>query len=108
MLSELIELIKNKKITNNQGKEVFAKMLEEHLTANEIVKKYGMEVIEDDNLIENLVDEVISENAKAIEDYKNGRTNMLDYMVGQVMKKTKGQANPTKTLEIIKEEIKRR
>ena len=106
MLSELIELIKNKKITNNQGKEVFAKMLEEHLTANEIVKKYGMEVIEDDNLIENLVNEVISENAKAIEDYKNGRTNMLDYMVGQVMKKSRGKANPVSAKNILLEKIK--
>ena len=45
MLSELIKLIQDKKITNNQGKEVFSKMLEEHLTASEIVKKYNMEVI---------------------------------------------------------------
>ena len=81
-------------------------MLEEHLTANEIVKKYGMEVIEDDNLIENLVNEVISENAKAIEDYKNGRTNMLDYMVGQVMKKSRGKANPVSAKNILLEKIK--
>ena len=86
--------IEDKKITNNQGKEVFAKMIEENITPQEIVKKYGMEVIEDDNLIDALVSEVISENQKAIEDYKNGRTNMLDYMVGQVMKKSKGKANP--------------
>lgn len=105
MLSSLIKLINDKKITNNQGKEVFAKMLEEHLTPEEIVKKYEMEVIEDSGLIDSLVDEVISENAKAIEDYHNGRTNMLDYLVGQVMKKSKGKANPveakTKMLEKI-------
>ena len=106
MLSELIKLISDKKITNNQGKEVFTKMLEEKLTASEIVKKYGMEVIEDDNLIESLVNEVISENAKAIEDYKNGRTNMLDYMVGQVMKKSKGKANPVSAKSILLEKIK--
>ena len=105
MLSSLIKLINDKKITNNQGKEVFAKMLEEHLTPEEIVKKYEMEVIEDSGLIDSLVDEVISENAKAIEDYHNGRTNMLDYLVGQVMKKSKGKANPveakTKMIEKI-------
>ena len=94
MLASLIKLINDKKITNNQGKEVFAKMLEEHLTPEEIVKKYEMEVIEDSGLIDSLVDEVISENAKAIEDYHNGRTNMLDYLVGQVMKKSRGKANP--------------
>ncbi len=99
MIAELVKLIDDKKITNNQGKEVFAKMFEEQLTPSEIVKKYGMEVIEDDNLIDSLVDEVISENEKAITDYKNGRTNMLDYMVGQVMKKSKGKANPVSAKE---------
>lgn len=105
MIHELITLIDEKKITNNQGKEVFAKMLEENITPKEIVKKYEMEVIEDEGLIDALVNEVISENAQAITDYKNGRTNMLDYLVGQVMKKSKGKANPveakTKMLEKI-------
>ena len=105
MLSSLIKLINDKKITNNQGKEVFAKMLEEHLTPEEIVKKYEMEVIEDSGLIDSLVDEVISENAKAIEDYHNGRTNMLDYLVGQVMKKSKGKANPVEAKNKMIEKI---
>ncbi len=106
MIYELCKLIEDKKITNNQGKEVFAKMIEEELTPNEIVKKYNMEVIEDDSLIDSLVSEVISENAKAIEDYHNGRTNMLDYMVGQVMKKSKGKANPVQAKNMLLEKIK--
>jgi aspartyl-tRNA(Asn)/glutamyl-tRNA(Gln) amidotransferase subunit B len=105
MLASLIKLINDKKITNNQGKEVFAKMLEEHLTPEEIVKKYEMEVIEDSGLIDSLVDEVISENAKAIEDYHNGRTNMLDYLVGQVMKKSRGKANPVEAKSKMIEKI---
>ena len=104
-IAELIKLIEDKKITNNQGKEVFAKMLEEQITPKEIVKKYNMEVIEDTNLIETLVNEVITENEKAIEDYKNGRTNMLDYMVGQVMKKSKGKANPVQAKEMLLKKI---
>jgi aspartyl-tRNA(Asn)/glutamyl-tRNA(Gln) amidotransferase subunit B len=106
MISELISLIDSKKITNNQGKEVFAKMIEEELTPIEIVKKYNMEVIVDNNLIESLVMEVINENEKAINDYKNGRTNMLDYMVGQVMKKSKGKANPVSAKEKLMNKIK--
>ena len=105
MIHELIKLIDDKKITNNQGKEVFAKMLEEHLTPSEIVKKYNMEIIEDSNLIDTLVTEVLNENQKAIEDYKNGRTNMLDYMVGQVMKKSKGKANPVEAKQKLLEKI---
>ena len=94
MIAELVKLIADKKISNNQGKEVFTKMLEEKLTPLEIVKKYEMEVIEDDNLIDSLIEEVISENEQAVSDYHNGRTNMLDYLVGQVMKKSRGKANP--------------
>lgn len=106
MLSELIKLINDKKITNNQGKEVFTHMLEEHLAPLEIVKKYDMGVLEDSNLIESLVNEVISENEKAITDYHNGRTNMLDYLVGQVMKKSRGKANPVEAKEKLLEKIK--
>mgnify|MGYP002518566630 FL=1 len=106
MLSELIKLINDKKITNNQGKEVFTHMLEEHLTPLEIVKKYDMGVLEDSNLVESLVNEVISENEKAITDYHNGRTNMLDYLVGQVMKKSRGKANPIEAKEKLLEKIK--
>ena len=64
-----------------------------------------MEVIEDSSLIESLVNEVISENQKAIEDYHNGRTNMLDYLVGQVMKKSKGKANPVEAKSKMLERI---
>ena len=106
MIAELVKLIDEKKITNNQGKEVFAKMIEEKLTPSEIVKKYEMEVIADEGLIDSLVDEVISENEKAITDYHNGRTNMLDYLVGQVMKKSKGKANPIEAKNKMIEKIK--
>ena len=105
MIVELVSLVNDKKISSDQAKKVFTKMLEENLTPKEIVKKYDMEVIEDANLIESLVNEVITENAKAIEDYHNGRTNMLDYLVGQVMKKSKGKANPVEAKSKMLERI---
>ena len=105
MIVELVSLVNDKKISSDQAKKVFTKMLEENLTPKEIVKKYDMEVIEDANLIESLVNEVINENAKAIEDYHNGRTNMLDYLVGQVMKKSKGKANPIEAKSKMLEKI---
>ena len=105
MIVELVSLVNDKKISSDQAKKVFTKMLEENLTPKEIVKKYDMEVIEDANLIESLVNEVITENAKAIEDYHNGRTNMLDYLVGQVMKKSKGNANPIEAKSKMLEKI---
>ena len=105
MIVELVTLVNDKKISSDQAKKVFTKMLEEKLTPKEIVKKYDMEVIEDSSLIESLVNEVISENQKAIEDYHNGRTNMLDYLVGQVMKKSKGKANPLEAKSKMLEKI---
>lgn len=105
MIVELVTLVNDKKISSDQAKKVFTKMLEESLTPKEIVKKYDMEVIEDAGLIESLANEVISENAKAIEDYHNGRTNMLDYLVGQVMKKSKGKANPVEAKAKMLEKI---
>lgn len=105
MIVELVTLVNDKKISSDQAKKVFTKILEESLTPKEIVKKYDMEVIEDAGLIESLVNEVISENAKAIEDYHNGRTNMLDYLVGQVMKKSKGKANPVEAKAKMLEKI---
>ncbi|MDY6071908.1 MAG: Asp-tRNA(Asn)/Glu-tRNA(Gln) amidotransferase subunit GatB [Bacilli bacterium] len=105
MIVELVSLVNDKKISSDQAKKVFTKMLEENLTPKEIVKKYDMEVIEDANLIESLVNEVITENAKAIDDYHNGRTNMLDYLVGQVMKKSKGKANPIEAKSKMLEKI---
>ncbi len=105
MIVELVSLVNNKKISSDQAKKVFTKMLEEKLTPKEIVKKYDMEVIEDSGLIESLVNEVINENPKAIEDYHNGRTNMLDYLVGQVMKKSKDKANPVEAKSKMLERI---
>ena len=69
-------------------------------------QKDEQEVIEDEGLINTLVTEAINENAQAVTDYKNGRTNMLDYLVGQVMKKSRGKANPVEAKEKLLEMIK--
>lgn len=104
MINELVSLIEQKKISTDQAKKVFTLMLEEKMMPSEIAKKHGMEVL-DDSLIDGIVDEVINENAQAIEDYHNGRTNMLDYLVGQVMKKSKGKANPMEAKKKMQEKI---
>lgn len=95
MIVELVSLVENKRISTDQARKVFFLMLEENLTPKELVEKYDMGIMEDDGLINKLVDEVMMENPQVIEDYHKGRTNMLNYLVGQVMKKSKGKANPT-------------
>jgi len=108
MLTELINLIDKKEISSKQGKDVFYACLEENKTPREIVKEKGMTQIADDASIRTIVNEVLDEQPESIEKYKNGRTNLFDFLVGQVMKKTRGQANPSMAASIMKEEIEKR
>ena len=75
--------------------------LEQEKEPLEIMKEQGMMQISDENALCTIVEEVLNENLSQIELYHNGKTNMFDYFVGQVMKKTKGQANPVMVKEIL-------
>lgn len=104
-LGDLVNKVDNGKITNNQAKEILTIMLDEEKSIEVIIKKHNMEVIEDDELLTKYLEEVIKENEQAVNDYNKGRTNMLDYLVGQVMKKSKGKANPSLVKQMLKEMI---
>ena len=108
MLVELMELIDKKEISSKQGKDVFYSSIEEKKRPKEIVKEKGMTQLADDSAIRSIVCEVLDENPTLIEQYKNGRTNVVDFLVGQVMKKTRGQANPAMTRSMMSEEIEKR
>ncbi len=104
-LGDLVNRVDNGKITNNQAKEILTIMLDEEKSIEEIIKERNMEIIEDDELLTKYLEEVIKENEQAVNDYNKGRTNMLDYLVGQVMKKSKGKANPSVAKQMLKEMI---
>ena len=70
------------------------------------MKDEGMEQISDDGAIKAIIQEVLDENPSQIEQYKAGKTNMFDYFVGQTMKKTRGQANPSLVRDILTELLK--
>ena len=72
------------------------------------MKSEGMQQISDDSALIAVITEVLDENTSQIEKYKNGKTNMFDYFVGQVMKATRGQANPVMTKDILNEELSKR
>ena len=72
------------------------------------MKAEGMQQISDDSALVAVITEVLDENTNQIEEYKNGKTNMFDYFVGQTMKKTRGQANPVKVKEILTNELANR
>ena len=107
MLFDLMKLVDDGKISSKQSKEVLTHVLEDKKDPNEVVKSLGMEQIGDDNLIRELAIKAIEEHLELIEEYRKGR-NVFDFFVGQIMKATRGQANPSLTAKIIKEEIDKR
>ena len=107
MLVELIKMVDDGKISSKQSKQVFFKCLEESKEPAKIVKELGMTQITDDKTIRDIVVKVLDERPDLIEDHRKGK-NTFDYFVGQVMKATRGQANPSITAKIINEEMDKR
>ena len=81
-------------------------MFEENKKPLDIIKEQGLVQIEDDSLIEELVVKVLEENPQSIEDIKNGKNRAFGFLVGQVMKASKGKANPQMVNKIIEEKLK--
>ncbi len=106
-LVDLINLINSGEISSKQSKEIFYKMLEEKKEPKKLVKEMGMKQIGDESTLRPMIISIIEEHLELIEEYRKGR-NVFDFFVGQVMKQTRGQANPTLTAQIIKEEIDKR
>lgn len=108
MLKELIELVESGKISSKQAKEVLIEALDSKESPIDLVKKKNISQNTNMEEILKIVNEVLDEQPKAIEDYKAGKTNIVDFMVGQVMKKTRGKANPSMAMDLIKQELERR
>ena len=104
MLAELIKLIIDGKINGKQGKEILNVMMETGKNANTLVSELGMTQISDEFEIREIVLSVIEENNNLVDDYKAGK-RVFDYFIGQIMKKTKGKANPVITSRVLKEEL---
>ena len=102
---ELLTLIKSGKINNNAGKKVLREMFETSKKPMEIIEEKGLIQVSDDSQIEIWVDEVLGENPQSIEDIKNGKDRAFGFLVGQVMKKSKGKANPGVVNEILKSRV---
>ncbi len=107
-LNVITSSVRDGKISSKQAKELFFMVLEREDEPENIIKAEGIEQISDDSAIVTVITEVLDENTEQIDQYKNGKTNMFDYFVGQVMKKTRGQANPVKVKEILTEELSKR
>jgi len=105
-LDELVNLIESGKISGKQGKEVFAEMFATGREAQAIVKEKGIEQVSDVSAIEALCDQVIAANPKPVTDFKAGNRASLNFLKGQVMKLSKGKANPQLAGEILERKLK--
>jgi aspartyl-tRNA(Asn)/glutamyl-tRNA(Gln) amidotransferase subunit B len=108
MLARLINLVNANKVSMNIAKsdDLFEVMYEEGKDPEEIVKEKGMTVVSDAGQLEEMCRKVIESNAQSIADYRSGKKQAFFFMVGQVMKLTKGQANAQSVTEIMEKLIK--
>ena len=106
-LAELIKLINAGTISNAIGKKVIVDMFNTGKSPKTIIDEKGLIQNSDTNAILEIVKKVLDSNAKSIGDYKNGKTKVLGFLVGIVMKETKGRANPQIVNKLMNEEIKK-
>ena len=104
-IAELVNALDAQTITSKQAKDVFAEMLKSGKKPQQIIREQGLSQVSDIAAIEKLVDEVFAANPQAIADWKKGKTNVAGWLMGQVMKKSQGKANPNQTTELVQKKL---
>ena len=106
-LSRLLKLIEDGVISGKIAKTVFEEMAKSGKTPQTIVEEKGLVQVTDESAIEAIVLKVLERCAREVEDYKGGKTKLFGFFVGQVMKETRGKANPKIVNEILKANLKK-
>jgi aspartyl-tRNA(Asn)/glutamyl-tRNA(Gln) amidotransferase subunit B len=104
-LGELISLIGKGELTGKLAKEIFPKMYSSGDSARDIMEREGLKQMNDSGALEKIVDEVLAANPKQVEQYKGGKATVIGFLVGQVMKASRGQANPATVNELLKAKL---
>lgn len=106
-LVKLAQMLADKKVSSTAGKEIFAELLNQDQDPEEIAKAKNLLQVSDSGAIEKIVDAVIADPkcAKAVADFKAGNEKVIGFLVGQVMKASKGQANPSLAQEILRKKL---
>ncbi|MDP4153087.1 MAG: Asp-tRNA(Asn)/Glu-tRNA(Gln) amidotransferase subunit GatB [Bacillota bacterium] len=102
---DMINLIQKGTISNTAAKTVLEEMFATGGTADEIVKAKGLAQLSDTSALEAIVDSVLAANEKSVNDYKNGKSNAMGFLVGQCMRASKGQGNPQIISKLLKEKL---
>jgi aspartyl-tRNA(Asn)/glutamyl-tRNA(Gln) amidotransferase subunit B len=93
-LAQLVELFSSDKISSRIAKDIFPEILQTGKSPNDIVVEKNLVQVSDESLIEEIVKKIVAENPENVEKYKNGKSNLFGFFVGQTMKATQGKANP--------------
>ena len=104
-LGEMVNLINKGVLSSKLAKKVFIEMLKTGKTPQALVKELGLEQISDEGAIVKIVEETLAENPQSIIDYKAGKDRALGFLVGQIMKKSRGKANPEMVNNLLKERM---
>ncbi len=104
-LFEMVEMIQNGTISNNIAKKILPELLKNGGSTKEIVEKQGLSVISDENAIKTIIEKIVANNPTQVEQYKSGKQQLFGFFVGQVMKETKGRANPQIINKLLKEAL---
>lgn len=104
MLKFIIDNISNGTISSKQAKEIFFKVLDEKKEPSNYISKENAQ-ISDASELEKIIDEIIANSSTQVEQYRSGKDRLFDYFVGQVMKNTRGKANPIMTQELLHQKL---
>jgi aspartyl-tRNA(Asn)/glutamyl-tRNA(Gln) amidotransferase subunit B len=104
-LGQLVRLIATGELSGKLAKEIFPKMFASGEAPGVIVEREGLKQISDTGAIDKIIADVIANNPKQVEQYKGGKTTVINFLVGQVMKASRGQANVTVVTELFKQKL---
>jgi len=104
-LAELIRMIGSGKLSGKLAKEIFPKMFAGGEAPSAIAAREGLQQISDTGAIEKIIDEVIAANPKQVEQYRGGKPTVINFLVGQAMKATRGQANVSVVTDLLKQKL---
>ena len=104
-LSDLISMVEKKEVSAQNAKKVFEKIFDEDVEPKAYVEANGLKTVEDTGMLESVVDKVLADNPKTVEEYHSGKTKVLGFLVGQVMKQMKGKANPASVNKMLMEKL---
>jgi len=103
--AELVFAFYSSRISSRVAKDSLAIMISKEITIEELISQTNSGQISDSKELEKIIDEILAQNQKVVLDYQNGKTNALQFLIGQVIKETKGRANPKIVEELIKRKL---